>query len=94
MIKHVVMWKFKEGTEKQAQEFIDGLKGLMGVVEVLRSVEVGLNVNPNEPFGGVLICTFDNMDDLNSYAKDPRHLAVAALCKPIRTERVAVDFEY
>jgi hypothetical protein len=41
----------------------------------------------------VLICEFDSMEDLNSYATDPRHLKVAAKCKPIRTSRVACDFK-
>ena len=36
---------------------------------------------------------FENMDDLNSYATDPRHLAVASICKEIALERVAIDFE-
>ena len=26
MIKHIVMWKFKENTEKEMNEFLDGLK--------------------------------------------------------------------
>ena len=28
MIKHVVMWKFKENTEKEMDEFLKGLKSL------------------------------------------------------------------
>ena len=28
MIKHIVMWKFKENTEKEMNEFLDGLKAL------------------------------------------------------------------
>ena len=26
MIKHIVMWKFKEGSEEQMHEFLNGLK--------------------------------------------------------------------
>ena len=33
MIKHVVMWKFKPGTEKEMNEFLSGLKGLYGVYD-------------------------------------------------------------
>ena len=32
MIKHVVMWKFKPGTEKEMHEFISGLRDLYGVI--------------------------------------------------------------
>ncbi len=94
MVKHIVTWQFKPETENEVKAFLKGLNGLMGVIECLRSVETHYNENEKEGITGALICTFDNMADLNSYAADPRHLAVAALCKPIRTSRIAVDFEF
>ena len=63
MIKHIVMWKFKPGTEKEMHEFLDG------------------------------ISLFESMADLDAYKSDPRHVAVSAKCKAIRTDRVAVDWE-
>lgn len=93
MIKHIVMWKFKEGTEAQRDKFLEGLNGLVGQIEVIRSLQTGVNVNPKEKFDATLICEFDNMDDLNSYANDPRHIAVASICRSIATDRVCVDFE-
>ena len=92
MIKHVVMWKFKPGTEKEMNEFISGLRGLYGVIPQIRSQEVGVNVLAGN-YDAVLISTFDSLSDLEAYKNDPRHVAVAALCKEIRTDRVAVDFE-
>jgi len=94
MIKHVVMWRFPEGTEKQRDEFIAGLRGLVGKIECLRSLEVGVNVNSANKFNACLICEFDSMEDLKSYANDERHLAVARICRGIAEERVAVDFEF
>mgnify|MGYP000212065786 FL=1 len=94
MIKHIVMWKFKEGSEEQMHQFLDGLKGLKGQIEYLRSLEVGVNVNPKEKFSATLICEFDNMEDLQKYAVDPRHVACQAICKPIALERACVDFEF
>lgn len=94
MIKHIVMWKFKNGTEEEAKKFLEGLNSLVGRIEVLRSVETGLNINPNADQSAVLIATFDSFEDLEKYKNDPRHLAVAAVCKSIRTERHAVDFEF
>lgn len=92
MIKHVVMWKFKEDTEKEMNTFLDGLRGLYGVIPQIRSQEVGVNVLAGN-YDAVLISTFDSLSDLEAYKNDPRHVAVAALCKEIRTDRVAVDFE-
>ena len=44
-------------------------------------------------YDAVLISDFDSLEDLETYKKDPRHVAVSALCKAIRTDRVAVDYE-
>jgi heme-degrading monooxygenase HmoA len=93
MIKHVVMWKFKKDTEAQMREFLNGLVGLKGQIDGLKSVEVGVNINDKNDFDAILVTEFDNMEDLQAYQTDPRHLAVAALCKEIRTDRVAVDYE-
>ena len=41
MIQHVVVWKFKEGTEDLQNQFVEGLKGLVGQIDVIRSLHVG-----------------------------------------------------
>ena len=38
MIKHIVMWKFKPGTEKEMHEFLDGLRGLYGVIPQIKEI--------------------------------------------------------
>ena len=94
MIKHVVMWKFKEGTEEKAKEFLKGLKALNGQIEVVRSMEVGESALANNDCSAVLVATFDSFEDLEKYKKDPRHVKVSAICKEIRESRHAVDFEF
>ena len=46
MIKHIVMWKFKEGNEQKISEFLKGLEGLVGQIDVIRSLKTGMNANP------------------------------------------------
>lgn len=92
MIQHIVMWKFRPGTEAEARAFLDGLRGLYGVIPQIRSQQVGVNVAPGN-YDAVLISTFDSLADLEAYKTDPRHVKVSALCKAIRTDRVAVDCE-
>ena len=92
MIKHIVMWKFKPGTETEMHAFLDGLRGLYGVIPQIREQEVGVNCAPGN-YDAALISVFDSMEDLEAYKHDPRHVKVSALCKAIRTDRVAVDFE-
>ena len=92
MIKHIVMWKFRPGTEKEMHEFLDGLRGLYGVIPQIKEQEVGVNCAPGN-YDAVLISLFETMEDLSAYKADPRHVEVSALCKAIRTDRVAVDYE-
>ena len=40
MIRHIVMWKFREGTEREQEQFLTGLQGLFGVIPQLRRCEV------------------------------------------------------
>ena len=92
MIELIVMWNFRPGTEKERDQFLEGLRGLYGVIPQIREQRVGLNCAPGN-YDAVLISRFDSLADLDAYKKDPRHVAVSALCKAIREDRVAVDVE-
>ena len=93
MIKHIVMWKFREGTEKEMMEFIQRLRGLYGVIPQIRQQEVGIDCAGGKNYSAVLVSEFDSLKDLEAYKTDPRHVEVSALCKAIREDRVAVDYE-
>lgn len=92
MIKHVVMWKFKPGTNEQMNKFLQALKDLDGKINVLRSMEIGVNQGSDDNCDAVLITTFDSFEDLHTYATHPLHVAASSLCKQIRVSRHAVDF--
>ena len=93
MIRHIVMWKFRPGTEKEQEQFLYSLRALQGVVPQLLSSEVARNVAPGN-YDAVLVSEFRSLEDLDAYKNDPRHKAVSALCKSIREDRVAVDYEF
>ncbi len=92
MIRHIVMWKFRPGTEAEQEKFLTGLQALQGVVPQLLRSEVARNVAPGN-YDAVLVSEFQSLEDLDAYKNDPRHKAVSALCKSIREDRVAVDYE-
>ncbi len=92
MIRHIVMWKFREGTEAQADEFLARLRSLDGVIPQIKRSEVAKNIGAGN-YDAVLIAEFASMEDLNAYKTDPRHVAASDLCKAIRVDRVAVDYE-
>ena len=93
MIRHIVMWKFKSGTEKEMMEFIEKLRGLYGVIPQIKEQEVGVDCAGGGNYSAVLVSLFDSMEDLEAYKTDPRHVAVSQLCKSIREDRVAVDYQ-
>ena len=86
------MWKFRPGTEAEQDQFLTGLRGLQGVIPQLLRSEVARNVAPGN-YDAVLISEFQTLEDLEAYKNDPRHKAVSALCKSIREDRAAVDYE-
>lgn len=93
MIRHIVMWKFRPGTEAEQRQFLDGLRGLQGVIPQLLRSEVAVNVGEGN-YDAVLVSEFADLEALETYKNDPRHQAVSALCKSIREDRVAVDYEF
>ena len=93
MIRHIVMWKFRPGTEAEQKAFLEGLRVLQGVIPQLKRSEVTVNVGQGN-YDAVLVSEFESLEALDAYKNDPRHKAVSALCKSIRTDRVAVDYEF
>ena len=93
MLRHVIMWRFKEGEQENMHKFLQGLKALDGVIPEILRMEVGVNCLDGNNYDACLIADFEDAEALNRYKKDPRHVAVSSLCKSIREARGAVDFE-
>ena len=66
MIKHIVMWKFKENTEKEMNEFLDGLKALENQIDAIKSMQIGKNID-NDEYDAILISEFESLEDLQKY---------------------------
>ncbi|MDK2954581.1 MAG: hypothetical protein PWQ57_77 [Desulfovibrionales bacterium] len=98
MIKHIVMWRVKDGAEgaskmENAVEIKTRLEGLMGVVPGVVSLEVGINELAGETSADVvLVSEFASMEELDAYQTHPLHLEVVAFVKKVATERRAVDY--
>ena len=95
MIKHIVMWKFKnDAAEADKQEMKRRLESLKGVVPSLLQIEVGMDiVGTDQSKDMVLTTLFNSLSDLQAYADDPAHLQVGAFIKPLVCERAVVDYE-
>ncbi len=93
MIKHVVIWKFKENEEENMKKFLDGLNSLKAIIPEIKYMETGININPKNQYNAILISEFETMEDLEKYKKHPEHVKISNLCKSIRIDRQAIDYE-
>ncbi len=91
MIRHIVMWKFREDADPT--EFLSRLAALQGQIPLIRSMEIHKSAVPGSAYDAILISDFDSLEDVERYKVDPRHQAVSALCKSIRTDRRSIDVE-
>lgn len=97
MVKHIVAFKLT-GSDVERREvalkFKEALMALPTQIEVLRSMEVGINENPNETWDVVLTAVVDSMADVEVYAKHPAHVAAAGLLAGHKGDRACVDYEF
>ena len=91
MIRHIVMFKLREfqtPAEKQAkmQEIKDK--------DVLKMIRVDFNCNPAETWDIILTTELPTLEDVNTYANHPEHVAVAkGIIGPVKADRACVDYE-
>lgn len=98
MIKHVVLFKFKEEISAADKKEMLGsikysLEQLKNSINCLLLVEVGLNSNPNESYDLALTTIFQNWDDLKAYVIHPEHQEVSKVIRQNLDKRACVDYE-
>lgn len=96
MVKHVVMFKFKGSQEERkniAVKFAEALIQLPCEIPQLKSIDVGLNINPAETWDLVLTAIADSMEDVAIYSAHPAHQAAVAIIAPYKEERACVDYQ-
>ncbi len=100
MIKHIVMWKFKEfaqgRTKKENLILVKSmLEELPSKIDFIRSTEIHFNVNTKDGmYDAVLISTFDTLADVEKYRVHPDHKAISSYVALVRENRASVDFEF
>lgn len=94
MIVHIVMFKFKDENKALNMAVVkDKLEALESKIEGLKSMEVGINFNESErAFDMSLYSTFEDEDELQSYAVHEEHLKVVAMIKEMTLESKVVDY--
>jgi hypothetical protein len=89
------MFKFKEeNRDSNIAQAKTMLEGLVGKVETLRNMEVGIDFGRSErAFDLSLYSTFDTKEGLSEYAVHPAHLEVVAFIREVTEASRVVDYE-
>ncbi len=98
MLKHVVLWKFKDFAEgasreqnlKKAKSLLESLKGR---IPEIRRFEVGIDVSQTDrSYDLALNSEFTDGFALQEYQKHPDHLRVVEFLRKVHDGRIVVDY--
>ena len=95
MVKHIVTFKLTGTADERrhvAEQFKEALLKLPQTIDVLESIEVGINENPAESWDVVLTAIVPTMADVEVYAKHPAHVAATGLLAGHKEMRACVDY--
>ena len=97
MVKHMIVWKFKDelaDKAARAQQIKAALEGLVGKIEGLTEMHILTEGMPSSSGDLMMDSTFDSAEALAAYQKHPLHVAVAdGLVRPAMASRLSVDYE-
>ena len=99
MIRHIVMWKFKENAEgktkaENMQLVKDSLLALVDVIPEICSMEIGMDITHSDmSMDLALITEYRSVADMKVYAEHPEHKKVSAYVRRVIESRVVLDFE-
>lgn len=99
MVHHIVMWKFKPEIEEGKKDVLadamaDNLKGLVGKIPGLLTVDFVKHPMNSSTHDVALITTLEKPEDVAAYGIHPEHVKVAdTYVRPYVTDRVCLDYE-
>jgi hypothetical protein len=96
LLRHVVLFKFKERTTaQQSKQLEDAFRALPAKINLIRGFEWGTNVSPENLAQGYTHCfflTFASAKDRDAYLVDPAHKDFGKLLGPYLDKALVVDF--
>ena len=95
MIKHIVMFKLLDKNKANIEKAVNALKTLEEKIDVLRSVEIGVDFTGSERSYDIVLTTeFDGQEEFNAYGPHPEHLPVVETIRSLCSGSVVVDYEF
>ena len=97
MVKHMIVWKFKDEIADKAvasAEIKTALEGLVGKIEGLSEMHILTEGLPSSSGDLMMDSSFVSAEALALYQKHPLHVAIAdGLVRPAMASRLSFDYE-
>ena len=95
MIKHVVLWRFKE--ENKAENMAHAkeiLLALPAIISEIKKMQIYCDITHGEMSYDLMLDTeFESVEALNAYIVHPEHKKVSAFVRSVIEKRVSLDAE-
>ena len=96
ILRHVVLFKFKDGTSPaQVKAIEDAFRALPGKISVIRDFEWGTDVSPEGKSQGFTHCfflTFNSEADRDAYLPHPAHKEFGGTLGPCLEKVLVVEY--
>lgn len=96
MVKHMIIWKFKDEILDQASQALaikTALEGLVGKIEGLLEMRIITEKLPSSAGDIMMDSSFVNETALQNYQKHPLHVEIANnLVRPCMQTRLSLDY--
>ena len=97
MVKHMIVWKFKDALANKAErarEIKEALEGLVGKIDGLVEMHILTDGMPCSSGDLMMDSTFASAEALAAYQEHPLHKEVAnGLVRPSMEARLSFDYE-
>ena len=97
MVKHMIIWKFKDEIEQKAQkaqEIKTALEGLVGKIDGLIQMHILVDNLPASSGDVMMDSTFQDEQSLMHYQAHPLHQEIAnGLVRPAMAQRLSFDYQ-
>ena len=96
MVKHMIIWKLKDGIDQDAAKAAikAELEGLVGKIEGLLEMKIQIDGYPCSAGDLLMDSTFESKQALDAYQAHPAHQAIANhLVRPNVETRLSYDYE-
>ncbi len=94
MIRHIVIWKVKEGVSRKELEDLKELSETLKKINGVKELDFVIDKLDGTTHDICLNVVYNNESELKAYKDDPIHVEFGKHLRPLVSERVAYNYEF